>query len=105
MPEHQINIGLQSETIRRIAGVIRQNPKFNEAVVFGSRAKGVAEPGSDIDIALTGSEINSNDLLELYARLDELDLPYYFDLVIYERITEPALKEHIDKWGVGLFGL
>ena len=34
-------------------------------------------------------------------KLDELDLPYKIDLINYNAITNPALKEHIDRVGIG----
>ena len=45
----------------------------------------------------------ANDIINLSVELDELDLPYKIDLVIYERIQEKALKEHIDSVGILLF--
>ncbi len=45
----------------------------------------------------------TNDIINLSVELDELDLPYKIDLVIYERIQEKALKEHIDSVGILLF--
>lgn len=82
--------------------IIQKSPNIQDAILFGSRAKGTFSPGSDIDIALKGKDIVLNDVLDLKTALEELNLPYKFDLVIYDRITEEALKEHITRVGISL---
>ena len=79
------------------------NPKIEKAILFGSRAKGNFEPGYDIDIALTGDDLNLKDILNAKSEIDDLYLPWKFDLIIYERIKEKALIEHINRAGVSLF--
>jgi type I restriction enzyme S subunit len=71
--------------------------------LFGSRAKGNYKPGSDIDIALWGDELNAKDILSLHVSWNELELPYKLDLLNYTAIKEPALKEHIDRVGIELY--
>ena len=71
--------------------------------MFGSRAKGTFSNGSDIDIALKGNNLTLKDILEATAEAEKLLLPYKLDLVLYARINEPALIEHIDRVGVVLF--
>lgn len=95
--------GLHSNIIEQIVAVLNRNDKTEKAVLFGSRAKGNFQTGSDVDIALYGNALNLDDILSLHTELDNLDLPYQFDLVIYSRIQENALKEHIDRVGVVLF--
>lgn len=95
--------GLTDTQLEQIRRVLTQTPRLERAVLFGSRAKGTAKPGSDIDLALMGEAFQFADRLRLDNELDDLDLPVFFDLVIYERITEPALREQIDRVGVTLF--
>ena len=91
--------GLKKETIEAINDVFAQYPQIKKAVVFGSRAKGNHRDGSDIDICLFG-EIDLSLLQRIEESLDELYLPYTIDLVVYDRIQNQDLKEHIDKVGV-----
>ncbi|GAB3918671.1 nucleotidyltransferase domain-containing protein [Larkinella terrae] len=91
--------GLNESQLNAITDLLSRNGRIEEAVVFGSRAKGTHRPGSDMDIALKGSGLNLDDVLNLSIALDELWLPIRFDLVIYNRITEPALRDHIDRIG------
>lgn len=95
--------GLQNADINQIIEVLSRNGRIDQIILFGSRAKGTFTEGSDVDIALKGSELNLSDILEAAVNLDELLLPYKFDLVIYDRIKEPSLREHIDRVGMVLF--
>lgn len=94
--------GLSQEEIDSIIKALASEKKVTQAILFGSRAKGNFRPGSDIDIALKGENLGLSELNSLYATLDELPLIYKFDLVIFDRITEPALVEHIERVGVEL---
>ncbi len=95
--------GLRDSDIAHIIDAIRQFPEIAEVVLFGSRAKGNYKKGSDVDLAIKGDRLT----YEITARLadclnEEKPLPYFFDVVHYEAIAEPKLKEHIDRVGVKL---
>ncbi|PZX11921.1 putative nucleotidyltransferase [Breznakibacter xylanolyticus] len=96
-----MNSGLSPQTTTAFLSVLFQHPKVKEVILFGSRAKGTFKPGSDIDLALKG-ELNLQDLTLLLNHIDDLNLPYTFDLIIYNRIKEPALREHIQRVGIPL---
>lgn len=95
--------GLTDTQLDRVRRVLAQTPRLERAVLFGSRAKGTHKPGSDIDLALMGDAFQFADRLRLDNELDDLDLPVFFDLVMYGQISEPALREHIDRVGVTLY--
>jgi len=97
------DIGLQDSDVADILSIFQKNERINKIILFGSRAKGTYEMGSDIDLAISGSELKTNDILDLSNELEELDLPYKFDLIILERIKEKSLLEHICRVGVVLF--
>ena len=95
--------GLRVSDIDKIVSIFVSNQKIEKVILFGSRAKGNFNVGSDIDIAILGSNLNLNDILTAKIRLDELSLPYKTDVIIYDRIDEKALAEHIDRVGIALF--
>jgi len=97
-----MNTGLESKMVEKIKTVAKNNPKIRDIVLFGSRAKGVARNGSDIDLAVIGNNISFRDICSLSAKFDELDLPYKIDLVDYNKIINKDLKEHIDRVGMVL---
>lgn len=94
--------GLSDNDLSRIVGVLATNSRVEQAILFGSRAKGTHKPGSDVDIALKGADLSLNDLLSLSVALDELWIPLRVDLLLYNRINEPALLAHIDRVGKNL---
>ncbi len=98
-----INTGLSSSDLNNIISVISSNIKINEIVLFGSRAKGSYHNGSDIDFALKGEKINLNDIIDISIELDILELPYKIDLVIFDRINETSLIDHIQRVGINLY--
>lgn len=95
--------GLRVNDINKINSIFESNPKIHKAILFGSRAKGNFEAGSDIDIALKGSALNLDDILSSFSEIEKLSLPYKVDIVIFERINEEALIDHITRVGVILF--
>ena len=98
-----MKFGLKEETILKIQDAIRKNPSIQSVTIFGSQAKGNFKPGSDIDLALYGNDLNLKDITKLMVALDELLLPYTFDICIYEDIENPEFREHIDRVGQVFF--
>jgi predicted nucleotidyltransferase len=94
--------GIDSSIWERILSVLKTNKAVEQIILFGSRAKGTFRNGSDIDLALKGKSISADDILDLRLNLDELNLPWEIDLLHYETITDPAVKEHIDRVGITL---
>ena len=94
--------GLNEEERDLLVGVFRRHPEIDEVRIFGSRAKGNHESSSDIDLALWG-KIDSNLLARVAGELDELPLPYTFDLSIYDKIQNPNLKNHVERVGSALY--
>ena len=101
MNENQV-YGLAATDIQNVLSVLLQNQNVLKIILFGSRAKGSFQPGSDVDLALIGKNLSLNDIIEASIQLDKLNLPYKFDLIIYDRIKEQALIEHIDRAGIVL---
>jgi len=95
--------GIKAEIWDRILAVLKADAKVKEIVLFGSRAKGSFQNGSDIDLVVKGTELSFDDLQNLRVALDELNLPWEIDLLHYETITDPAVKEHIDRISVSLW--
>ena len=95
--------GIPESDLDALLSELKKNSKINEIILFGSRAKGTYRNGSDIDIALKGRKLKLNDILDATLDIDKLLLPYKLDLIIYTRINEPALIEHINRVGIILF--
>jgi predicted nucleotidyltransferase len=91
--------GLTELDLSIIRDTLRKHSAIQEAVIFGSRAKGTARPGSDVDIALKGDDLGEA-VLEVSTFLNqESILPYYFDILDYHGIDNADLVAHIGRVG------
>ena len=88
---------------QKIKNVLKQYPQVEQAILFGSRAKGTSKPGSDIDLTLKGKEIDLRVLNRISQDLDDLLLPYTIDMTIYQRITDQDILDHIHRVGKILY--
>jgi predicted nucleotidyltransferase len=70
--------------------------------LFGSRAKGTHTPRSDVDLAIWG-EIDALQAEQIAAELDELPLPYRYDVQPFESIKLPPLRAHIERVGIPIY--
>jgi predicted nucleotidyltransferase len=93
--------GLSERTLNTLNSILRQYPSIKEAVLYGSRAKGNYRNGSDIDLSLkTNESFTHSNLLRLMDDFDDSDMPYFVDVSVYEELSNPDLKAHIDRLGV-----
>lgn len=91
------------EHLKIIRQILEQSTHIQSAIVFGSRAKGTNKPGSDIDLAIKGIEVGKDDIAALWAAFEESLLPFFVDVISYESIRNPDLKEHIDRVGISIY--
>lgn len=91
--------GLDENHIRRIGNVLTSFNGIEQAILYGSRAKGNYKAGSDIDITIKGNGITLAILNKISLALDDLLLPYVFDISVYSHLKDPELLEHIDRVG------
>lgn len=98
-----IDTGLAIADIEAIRAVFSNYPEVEKAILYGSRAMDRFKPASDIDLSLIGNKIDSSILSSIEFDLDDLMLPYKFDISIYHKITNPDFTEHINRVGVEFY--
>jgi len=92
--------GLSDETLNAINSIFSKYQDIKQVILYGSRAKGNYRNGSDIDLALkTGESFTFTDLLRVGNDFDDSYMPYFVDVSIYDDISNPDLKAHIDRVG------
>lgn len=96
--------GLLDSDIEYILKAVAKFKEIECMVLFGSREMGNYKKGSDVDLAIVGKEVSSKVIYELEDLLDEVyPLPYFFDIIRYEEITNHKLIEHINLAGKVLY--
>jgi predicted nucleotidyltransferase len=97
-------LGLVEGDLQEVISVLIQFPEVELASVFGSRAKGNYKTGSDVDIALKGKQLSFTIVARINSILnEETSMPYRFDVLNYETISNNELKEHIDRVGLVIY--
>ncbi len=94
--------GLPATVVEKLGSVFKCYPQVRCVSLYGSRAKGNFQPGSDIDLCVEGSALTLADLFEIENRIDDLLLPWKVDLSLRHNIDNRELLDHIDRVGVKL---
>lgn len=95
-------LGLSAREVELLNSVFCRHPEITEVRLFGSRAKGSHRINSDIDLAVWG-DVSPLRAQAIVAELDELPLPYRYDLQPYDSIQFPPLRDHIQRVGIRLY--
>lgn len=69
-------------------------------MLYGLRAKGTYKTGSDIDLTLKGSDLILSIINKISNEIDDLLLPYSFDISIFSQISNADLVDHINRVGI-----
>jgi len=91
--------GLKDSVVEKIQQVFMKFPDLEKVILYGSRAMGNNRTGSDIDFTLIGDELTQSKLNKIDLALDDLLLPYTFDLSVFHHIKNPEFLDHIDRVG------
>lgn len=93
---------LTAKELDLVRAVFRRHPEIASVTLFGSRAKGTHTARSDVDFALSG-EVPPLRAQAIAAELEELPMPYRFDVQAWEHIHSPPLREHIERVGIRIY--
>ena len=96
------SLTLSVKELTLLRNVFARHPEVKTVKLFGSRAKGTHALSSDIDLALWG-EVDALQAEAIAAELDELPLPYKYDVKPFELITLHPLREHILRVGLMVY--
>ena len=91
--------GLDDNIFNQIGEIFGKYQDIEKVILFGSRAKGSYKKGSDIDIAIVSKSMDLKTLHDIENEIDEMMMPYIFDIKIYHNIKNSNLLEHINRIG------
>ena len=95
--------GLSIDDWAKLTALFKKNEHIERVVLYGSRAKGNFKPFSDVDITLFGSELTQSDLSQLLVDIDDLLLPYQFDVSLFKSLKNEELIAHIERVGIEIY--
>lgn len=98
-----MEFGLKDMEIKALRDVLASVPEVEEAIIYGSRARGTNRKSSDIDMTLKGDNLTYLQLALLDAKIDDLYLPYFVDLSLYSMIKNMDLIASIEREGKVLY--
>lgn len=99
----ELRPALPPQEILQVVEVFRRHPAVTAVKLFGSRAKGTHRPYSDVDLAVYGP-LSLLDGEAIALDLEDLLLPYKFDIVVMAQLEHSALREHIERVGILVHG-
>ena len=94
-----MRFGLNDNTRKKIQSVFTKYSQIETVIIYGSRAKGNYKTGSDIDLTIKGQGLNFPLIYKIEQDLDDLYLPYTFDISIFSNIDNTNLIGHINRVG------
>lgn len=95
--------GLKEIELARLNALFSINERIERVILYGSRAKGTYKPFSDVDITLVGDELTHEDLNRIILAIDDLLLPYQFDISIFHQLKNDTLIDHINRRGIVIY--
>ena len=98
-----MEFGLKDNEINALRETLASIPEVEEAIIYGSRARGTNKLASDIDITLKGKSLTYLQLALLDAKIDDLYLPYFVDLSLFSMLRNEDLIDSIVREGKVLY--
>jgi uncharacterized protein len=93
---------LNSVELDMVRSIFRRHPEVTSATLFGSRTKGTHSDRSDVDLVVTG-QVEPLRAEAIASELDELPLPYRFEVQPLAHIHYRPLLEHIKRVGILIY--
>jgi predicted nucleotidyltransferase len=95
--------GLKVSELEKLNALFAKNEQVESVILYGSRAKGNYKPFSDVDITLKGESLTRKDINRISLAIDDLLLPYQFDVSIFHTLKNKELIEHVERVGIVIY--
>lgn len=95
--------GLTDIEWEKLFALFAGSERIEQAILYGSRAKGGFKPFSDVDITLVGTDLSRKDLIKISMEVDDLLLPYQFDFSLFHSLKNKNLTDHIHRRGIVIY--
>ena len=90
--------GIPAGSASKLLNVLTGQSQLEAIWLFGSRAMGCQQPGSDIDLCLEAPQLGHSDLLRLMNAVDDPYLPWRVDLLLLHQL-DAEVRAHVHRVG------
>jgi len=95
--------GLTQRDIQTLFGIFCKFEEVKSVYLYGSRAKKTHRLGSDIDLAIMNEGVSEKTISVIKEAIEDSNLPYLVDITNLATLTNKALVEQIQKWGLPFY--
>jgi len=95
--------GLSDKNLIQLKQLFACYNNISEVILYGSRAKGNYSEGSDIDLTISGDNLDFLVIQQINTDIDQLNLPWLFDISDYKSINNKELIDHINRIGITIY--
>ena len=91
--------GLTDKSYNELLKILASIPEIEEALIYGSRARGDFWRASDVDLSIKGKNFSRHTLACQNDKLYNSHIPQFFDTHMYASIKNPKFKANVDREG------
>lgn len=101
---HPLKFGLRNTDLMYMTDLFFQYPDIEQVWLYGSRAKGTNQPGSDVDLALIGPDVKQETVRHIHFVLEEESpMPFFVDVLHWDSLGNQNLKAEIQRTAQPLY--
>lgn len=90
--------GLRDTDLIYMNDLFAERTDIEQVWLYGSRAKGLNRPGSDVDLALVGPDVSRDTVAHIHFTLEEdSPMPFFFDVLHWNTLGNQKLKAEIER--------
>ena len=97
------DVGLSPFVLGMLKKLFARYLEIEKVLIFGSRATGRFRAGSDIDLAVFAPDLSDQAFAQLALELDEQPIAFNMDILHFDRLDDPAVKQQILDHGKTLY--
>ena len=96
--------GLRGKDMEFMQHLFSEIPETEKVILYGSRATGSFEKGSDVDLAVAGKNVTQKQIAHLHFALEnESPALLHFDVLHLDTLLNKKLKQQIEENGVVIY--
>ncbi|MFI3300154.1 MAG: nucleotidyltransferase domain-containing protein [Candidatus Gastranaerophilales bacterium] len=93
---------LKDEYLEMLRKIFQQYCPSAEILAYGSRIKGNAHSGSDLDLAIKSLEGSESSIIELREIIRESNVPFFVDIFEFNALPQ-SFQEEINRKNIRIF--